>query len=59
MTHTKINKWQWTYLQKRNRLKDIEYKLIVTKGENEDKLGLTDTHCVCVYVCDSLQPHGL
>ena len=33
---------KWTYLQNRNRLTDIENKLMVTKGEREwgrDKLG--------------------
>ena len=27
--------YKWTYLQKRNRLTDIENKLMVTKGEGE------------------------
>ena len=41
-----IKKWyKWSYLQNRNRLADIENKLMVTKGEREvgrDKLGVWD-----------------
>ena len=38
-----LKKWyKWTYLQNRNRLTDIENKLMVTKGETvgRDKLGI-------------------
>ena len=37
--------YKWTYLQNRNRLTDIENKLMVTKGERQegrDKLGVWD-----------------
>ena len=40
-------KWyKWTYLQKRNRLTDIENKLMDTKGGREEGINkdLTDTH---------------
>lgn len=36
---------EWTYIQNRNRLMDIENKLVVTRGESEaeeDKLGVWD-----------------
>ena len=38
-------KWyKWIYLQNRNRLTDLEYKLMVIKGERQgrDKLGVCD-----------------
>ena len=38
-----LKKWyKWTYLQNRNRLRDIENNLMVTKGEGGrgDKLGI-------------------
>ena len=41
------------YMQKRNRLTDIENKLVVTKGERERGegqirgMGLTDTNSIC------------
>ena len=41
----KKKKWyKWIYLQNRNRLTEIENKLMVTKGEREerDKLGIWD-----------------
>jgi len=35
--------YKWTYSQHRNRITDIENKLIVTKGERgRDKLGVWD-----------------
>ena len=40
-----LKKWyKWTYLQNRNRLTDMENKLMVTKGERggRDKLGVWD-----------------
>ena len=41
-----LKKWyKWTYLQNRNRLTDIENKLMVTKGISavgRDKLGVWD-----------------
>ena len=40
-----LKKWyKWTYLQNRNRLTDIENKLMVTKGEGggKDQLGAWD-----------------
>ena len=39
-----LRKWKWTYLQNRNRLTDIESKLMVTKGERGggDKFGIWD-----------------
>ena len=39
-----LKKWyKWTYLQNRNRLTDIENKLMVTKGETgRYKLGVWD-----------------
>lgn len=36
---------EWMYIQNRNRLTDIENKLVVTRGESEaeeDKLGVWD-----------------
>ena len=30
--------YKWTYWQNRNRLRDIENKLMVTKGEKEQRL---------------------
>ena len=40
-----LKKWyKGTYLQNRNRLTDIENKLMVTKGEGQEDLGLADTH---------------
>ena len=42
-----LKKWyKWTYLQDRNRVIDVENKLMVTKGEREsrDKLGDWDWH---------------
>ena len=41
-----LKKWyQWTYLQSRNRVTDVENKLTVTKGERGgDKLGEWDWH---------------
>ena len=45
-----LKKWyKWTYLQNRNRLKDIGNKLMIAKGERQGQggifrnLGLTDT----------------
>ena len=38
----KEKRYRWTYLQNRKRLTDIEYKLMVTKGEGGDKLGVWD-----------------
>ena len=41
------NKWyKWTYLQNRNRVTDVENKLMVTKGARggRDKLGDWDWH---------------
>ena len=36
-------KWyKWTYLQQRNRLTDIENKVMVTKGEEDGKIGIWD-----------------
>ena len=36
----KLKKWyKWTYLQNRNRLTDIENKLIVTKGDSGERGG--------------------
>ena len=39
--------YKWTYLQNRNRVTDVENKLMVTRGESgvggRDKLGLTYT----------------
>ena len=41
--YVESKKWyKWTYLQNRNRLTDLENKLMVTKGEKvggRDKLG--------------------
>ena len=36
-----LKRYKWTYIQNRNRATDIEYKLMVTKGEGggRDKLG--------------------
>ena len=44
-----LKKWyKWAYLQDRNRLTDIENKLMVTKGDSggrgEDKLGVWYSH---------------
>ena len=40
-----LKKWyKWTYLQNRNRVTDIENKLMVTKREGGDKLGDWDWH---------------
>ena len=45
-----LKKWyKWTYLQNRNRVTDVENKLMVTKGERRGegyigRLGLTSTH---------------
>ena len=41
-----LKKWyKWTYLQNRNRVIDVENKLMVTRGEGErDKLGDWDWH---------------
>ena len=44
-----LKKWhKWTSLQNRNRVADMENKLMVTKGERGEglirSLGLTDTH---------------
>ena len=40
--------YKWTYLQNKNRLTDLENKLMVTKGEKlyvgECKLGVWDGH---------------
>ena len=50
----------WTYLQNRNRLIDMENKLMVTKGESRsrgrDKLGVWDWHIhITVYKTDKQQ----
>ena len=42
-----LKKWyKWTYLQNRNRVTDVENKLMVTMGERrgKDKLGDWDWH---------------
>ena len=41
MWNLKKKRYKWTYLQNRNRLTDIENKLMVTKGKGRagDKLG--------------------
>ena len=39
--------YKWTYLQKRNRVTDLENELVVTSGEGlrvRDRLGLWDWH---------------
>ena len=45
-SYVESKKWyKWTYLQNRNRLTDIENKLMVTKGESgagRDKLAVWD-----------------
>ena len=63
--YVKYKKWyKWTYLQNRNRLTDIESKLMVTKGERGEKgyiwsLGLADCCCCsvaksCPALCDPI-----
>ena len=38
-------RYKWTYLQNRNRVKDVENKLMVTRGKwGKDKLGDWDWH---------------
>ena len=39
---TNKKRYQWTYLQDRNRPTDTENKCMVTKGERRDKLGVWD-----------------
>ena len=41
------------YMQNRNRLPDIENKLVVTKGKREvarDKLGVCNEHVLCGFM---------
>ena len=39
---SKKKRYKWTYLENRNRPTEIENKLMVTKGERGDKLGVWD-----------------
>ena len=55
-----LKKWyEWTYLQDRNRLTDIENKLMDTKGERgrgRDKLGVWDEQIyTTIYKIDNQQ----
>ena len=38
-------KYKWAYFKKRNRLTDLENKLMVTRGKGEEQLGSIGLTC--------------